>query len=379
MKKCYNKSQMLEFIEFAYLRLIKPILFAMSPDKAHSFIISIMHGAGKFAPARSLANQLFGKKYPELKTEFRGLTIESPVGLSAGLDKNGQVVPIINRLGFGMSTVGSVTAKECVGNQRPWFHRLPQSQSLVVYAGLPNEGVKKVLKNVDINAKYYSKKYPVILSVARKNSPDVTTEKQSIDDYVVSIKAGEKSPNIKMIEINISCPNAFGGELFTRVSSFEALIKQVSLLNIKKPIIIKMPSDLVWADFKKIIDIALKNNIDIFSISNLAKDRALITEELSPEIRGGLSGKPLQKLSDQLIKKTYKTYGKKVTIIGIGGIFNAEDAYKKIRLGASYVELITGMIFMGPQLAAQINYDLTKLLKRDGYKHISEAVGVDAG
>lgn len=371
---------MLKFVDAVYLKLIKPILFAMSPDKAHSLIMSVMAWAGGVGFLRFLASKMFGKKYPQLKTNFKGLDFDSPVGLSAGLDKNGQIVPIISCLGFGFSEVGSVTAEKCEGNARPWFHRLPADKSLVVHAGLANVGVVSVLKNIQKNSKFYSKKFPVILSVARNNSPCVVTDKESITDYIASIKAGEKSSNIKMIEINISCPNAYGGEQFTRAEAFSELIKEVGKLKLKKPVIIKMPSDLAWKDFKKLIDIALEKNISIFSISNLAKDRSLIkNSELPADVKGGLSGKPVQKLSDDLIAKTYHEYGKKVTIIGIGGIFTAEDAYRKIKLGASYVELITGMIYGGPQVVAQINEELVEFMRQDDYKNISEVVGVDVG
>lgn len=355
------------------------MLFSMSPDKAHGFIISAMAWAGTIAPIRSITKSIFAKKYPELQMKLGETSINSPVGLSAGLDKNGQVVPIISSLGFGFSEVGSVTAGVCAGNEKPWFHRLPQNKSLVVHAGLANQGVKQVLKNIKSNFKFYSADFPVIMSVARNNDPCVVTDKASIEDYVTSVKLAEKSPFIKMIEINISCPNAYGGEQFTRPSAFEELLKAIAKAKTTKPIIIKMPSDLDWEGFKKLINIALTFKIRIFAISNLAKDYSLIKNESLPEgVRGGLSGKPLQKLSDELIKKTYQTYGDKITIIGIGGIFTPEDAYRKIKLGASCVELITGMIYQGPQLPAQINQQLVEFLKKDGYDHISQAVGKDA-
>lgn len=369
---------MLNFVHAIYTKIIKPIYFSMAPDKAHEITINMMEWAGRQKPLRALAKKMFGQKYPQLYTKLNDVEFTSPVGIAAGLDKNGQATPIISCMGFGFSEVGSVTAEKCAGNAKPWFFRLPNSQSLVVHAGLANYGVKAVLQNIKENSKYYSPKFPVILSVARNNSPCVVTDEQSIADYVTSVKQAEKSKKVNLIEINISCPNAFGGESFTRPEAFAKLLKAIANLKPKKPLIIKMPSDLNWADFKKLIDIALKYNVKIFAISNLAKDRKLITkDELPNEIKGGLSGKPLQKISDDLIKKTYKEYGKKITIIGIGGIFNAKDAYRKIKLGASYVELITGMIFEGPQLAAQINQELVELLQKDGYKHLKDAVGKD--
>ncbi len=362
--------------EHFYINYIKPILFKMKPDQAHNVIISMMNKAGHVHALRGLAKALYGKKYKELETSLEGIKFDSPVGLSAGLDKNGQIVPIISALGFGFSEVGSVTAEPCIGNPRPWFHRLPNSQSLVVHAGLANEGVVQVLKNVNRGKAFIPKGFPIILSVAKNNSPDVVSCQEGIADYLESIKLAQKDPLIKMIEINISCPNAYGGEQFTNVETFTKLVKAISKLKVEKPLIVKMPSSLEFSVFKQLIDVALAHDIKIFAISNLLKDRSLITkDELPDHIKGGLSGKPLQQLSDQLIERTYKEFGEKVIIIGIGGIFTAKDAYQKIKLGASYVELITGMIYGGPQVVAQINKDLVKLLAADGYKNIKEAVG----
>jgi dihydroorotate dehydrogenase (fumarate) len=150
----------------------------------------------------------------------------------------------------------------------------------------------------------------------------------------------------------------------------------IDALDIHKPIWVKMPLNLAWLDFKKLLEVIAKHNVQAVTIGNLSKDRSGIpSTELPAEVAGNLSGLPTQALSDDLIRRTYEEYGKRLTIIGVGGIFSAEDAYRKICNGASLVALITGMIFEGPQLIGQINHDLVKLLKEDGFKNISEAVG----
>jgi dihydroorotate dehydrogenase (fumarate) len=141
-----------------------------------------------------------------------------------------------------------------------------------------------------------------------------------------------------------------------------------------------MPLNLSWKQFKDLLDIIIKHNVAGVTVANLQKDRNKLDlkDPLPDEVRGSFSGKPSWEASNELIRKTYLCYGEKLTIIGVGGIFNAEEAYTKIRLGASLVQIITGMLFNGPQLAAEISYDLSKLLKRDGFSSISDAVGVDA-
>ena len=287
---------------------------------------------------------------------------------------------MIAALGFGFGTVGSVTARQCDGNPRPWFYRLPNSRSLVINAGLANEGSVAILKRIH---KYNSKaigQFPVVLSVAKTNSQKVVDVKTGIDDYVTTVKRAKAEPRIKMIELNISCPNAYGGEPFTTPELLEKLLTQVDKVGAPQPIYIKMPIDHLWPEFKKLLDVIVKHNVAGVTISNLAKDRSLVNkaDTLPETVKGNLSGQPTWLRSNELIRQTYLEYGKKLTIIGSGGIFTAEDAYAKIKNGASLIEIITGVIFCGPQLAAEINDGLSELLERDGYSHISQVIGVDS-
>jgi dihydroorotate dehydrogenase len=146
---------------------------------------------------------------------------------------------------------------------------------------------------------------------------------------------------------------------------------------LRQPVFIKMPVDLEWGEFEKLVKVATSHKIAGLTISNLTKNRDAIKDDLVDNIRGGLSGKPVFQRSNDLIAHTYREYGDRFTIIGVGGIFTAKDAYIKIKLGASLVELVTGVIFEGPQLIGQINRGLVKLLEKDGYSSISEAIGAD--
>ncbi|MFZ1522957.1 MAG: hypothetical protein WAS94_02970, partial [Candidatus Saccharimonadales bacterium] len=209
---------------------------------------------------------------------------------------------------------------------------------------------------------------------------EAVEDSDAIDDYISSITKIKKAIVGDLLTINISCPNTYGGEPFTTVAKLKALLNKIDELKLSQPVFIKMPSDLDWPQFNKLLQEIIKHRIAGVTISNLAKDRSKLKfkDELPASVKGNLSGKPTWEISNHLIKETFLNYGDKLTIIGVGGVFSPEDAYTKIKLGASLVELITGMIFEGPQLIGQINLGIVKLLKKDGYRHISEAIGVDA-
>lgn len=368
-------------IGWVYVHIAKPVLFLTSPDNAHARVIKVYGFLGKSSAFRWLVRTVFKPRSNKRITQIvGGVKFVNPVGLSAGFDKNGEIVPIVSNLGFGFGEVGSVTADYCVGNEKPWFYRLPKTKSLVVNVGLANHGSKTILRRLLKNGTKIRKNYPVILSVAKANSPNVVTVQQGIKDYITTIERAGKSKLVKMIEINISCPNTFGGEPFTEANDLSLLLKTVDKLNIKQPVFVKMPSNLTWPKAKELLDVITEHKIAGVTVANLMKDRSVVSKEdrFPKDVSGSLSGMPAKAISDDLIRNTYKEYGSKLIIIGVGGIFSADDAYRKIRLGASLVELITGMIFEGPQLASQINDGIARNLKRDGFTHISQAIGVDA-
>jgi len=364
-----------------YVYVAKPLLFQVSPDKVHRGTIRLTAALGSLSAFRGFTRYVFTRpRDARLVQKYHGVEFETPVGLAAGFDKNGEIIPLVTALGFGFGTVGSVTASQCRGNSRPWFYRLPKTQSLVVNAGLANDGSRVVIERLRRYHPQAIGRFPIILSVAKTNSRQVVDIEAGIADYVTTVRRANKEPRIQMIELNISCPNTYGGEPFTTPDRLERLLSAVDSVRAKQPIYIKMPSNLPWNAFKKLLEVIVTHHVVGVTISNLAKDRSILDlkDPLPDAIAGNLSGKPTVISSNKLIRQTYLTYGDRLTIIGVGGIFSADDAYTKIRLGASLVELITGMIFCGPQLIAEINDGLVRLLERDGYADIGQAVGVDA-
>lgn len=370
-----------KIISLVYKYIVKPIAFLQTPDKAHAKMIGLVNTIGRFALVRWLIRLVFKTSLDKrLVQSYHGVEFKSPVGLSAGLDKNGEILPVIASLGFGFGEVGSVTARPYAGNPRPWFYRLPKSRSLVVYVGLGNYGSSAVIKRLSQYKADITKDFPVILSVAKTNSRQVVSVQDGIDDYVTTVRRAKNKKFIQLIELNISCPNTYGGEPFTSVERLERLLSAIDKVGLTQPVFIKMPSDLTWDKSKELLDVIVNHKVVGVTIANLAKDRTKIKlqDDLPDTVRGNLSGKPTQAINDELIRRTYLAYGDRLTIIGVGGIFSADDAYRKIRLGASLVELITGLIFCGPQLMSEINDGLVARLTRDGFSHISQAIGVDA-
>lgn len=359
-----------------YQKVAKPIMFKHQADNVHHGLIRTGKRVQKIPGVKHLP-KLWSYQDKMLETEVAGMQFRNPVGLSAGFDKALELPALMKSVGFGWMTGGSVTFGEYEGNPKPWFYRLPNSKALVVNAGLPSEGTSVVAKRVSMYSAKLFTAFPLNVSVAKTNSKDCASDELAIADYCESLAVFDKLAQVTMLEINISCPNTFGGEPFTTPDRLKKLLQSVDKLQLKKPVFIKMPVSLPDQEFDALTEVVTKHKITGLAISNLLKDRTKVQlkDDLPATVKGNLSGAPTRDVSTHLIRQTYQKYGDKLVIIGIGGVFSAEDAYEKIRAGASLVALVTGLIYEGPQLVGDINHGLAKLLKKDGFKHISEAVG----
>ena len=365
--------------QLVYKKAIKPALFKKPPDYVHETMIQYAQHRGLLRLSKIMHFMWAYDNPAVLAQKIGSVSFANPIGLSAGLDKNAQLPPICQRIGFGVSTVGSISAEPCAGNPKPWFYRLPKSQALVVNAGLPNDGAARVGAQLDKLSLGITATFPIVASIARTNSARACSEEAAILDYCISAKRLNAVAGVRALEINISCPNTYGGEPFTTPEKLSRLLAALRATHSTKPLWIKMPINLPWHEFQPLLEVACRYNVQAVTIGNLNKNRGEIPSgELPSQVKGNLSGRPTQALSNALIAKTYLHYNDRLTIIGVGGVFNAHDAYQKIRLGASLVELITGLIYEGPQLIGQINRDLVSLLQKDGLSSIGEAIGLDA-
>lgn len=361
-----------------YRHIAKPLLFKLSPDDAHERMIKAGSGVQRFRFLRVLMRWAWAYQNKEkLSQNLCGIEFQNPLGLSAGLDKNFEIAGVVNSIGFGQIEGGSITFEPCAGNPKPWFYRLPKSKSIVVYAGLANKGARQVLGRLEQYTHNQLGDMRVNVSVAYTNQQQTRTETEAIADYIGSLKLIKKSQKADLVTLNISCPNTYGGEPFTTPLKLERLLIAVDKLKLDIPVFIKMPSDKTESEFADLIDVILKHNVQGVTIANLLKDRkkAKLSDELPDSVPGNLSGKPTFETNNRLIEIAYKKSNGRLIISGVGGVFSAEDAYTKIRSGANLVQMVTALMFEGPQIVGQINRGLVKLLERDGFANISEAVG----
>jgi len=359
-------------IRFLYVNCLKKVFFLMDPEDIHDRMLGVGRLLGKFGLTRWKTRFWFGYRNPKLEQTLFGIKFTNPIGLAAGFDKNAELTDILPEVGFGFAEVGSITGEPCPGNPKKRLWRLPKSNSLVVYYGLKNDGCEALAKRLAKKAF----RIPIGVSVAKTNSPSTVEVEAGIADYA---KAFEMMKDIgSYLTVNISCPNAFGGEPFTDPDKLEKLLARLDQIRTDKPVFLKLSADLDHAALDAILDVAKRHRVNGFICTNLTKkrDNPKILDQAVPD-KGGMSGKVVDALSDEIIRYVYSKVRGTHVVIGCGGVFTAADAYRKIRLGSSLIQLITGMIFEGPQAIGAINQGLVKLLEKDGFKNISEAIGVD--
>ncbi len=368
---------MVKLIAWGYKNVVKRMLFKLDPELVHDHMISLSAKISKNSVIKRVMRWIFRFDDKRLEQNVCGLHFKNPVGLSAGFDKNAEVHNLMYDVGFGFEQVGSVTLGAYEGNPKPRLHRLKKSEGIVVYYGLKNIGVDNIIPRLKVRS---DKDLLLGVSIAKTNCSATAGLENGVEDYFGCVKKVVEAGVGDFYTINISCPNAFGGEPFVDVMSLGALLARLFELKIDKPVFIKMPLDMEWLDFKKLLDVIVRYPVAGVVIANLLKDRgnAGIKDVVTDDMKGGISGRPTSQKSNELIRQTYKEYGDKLVIFGVGGIFSAEDAYEKIKCGATCVQLITGMIYEGPQLVGEINRGLVRLMERDGYSNISEVVGTGA-
>jgi len=340
-----------------YRNIVKPVAFRFDAEAVHNGFTKI---GEVMENGEWIIENLFSYKNPKLSKKVLGVEFPNRIGLAAGFDWDGHLAKVMGSVGFGFSTVGTVTAKAYGGNTKPRLGRLPKSQSLFVNKGFMSEGAQRVMKRLD--GKQLDG-HVIGISVGSSNIPEVNTVNRAIDDYLFTFNIFKNKPYVKYFELNISCPNTAMNESFANPDNFSKLVSQVSKLKLKQPIFVKMPNEIEPAASDKLLVVGLKQGIKGYIFSNLVKDRKnseLDRTELEQfnNLKGNFSGKPTKKNANNLIRNARNKFGKEIAIIGCGGVFSAEDAKAKLDAGADLVQLITGMIFQGPQLAGEINKEL---------------------
>ncbi|MCM3783101.1 quinone-dependent dihydroorotate dehydrogenase [Neobacillus mesonae] len=358
-----------------YRHIGKPLFFKMDPEKAHHLVIGGMNQAGSLPGGTSLLRSMYGiKETPDLATDLFGLHFPSPVGLAAGLDKNGEAVPGFSSIGFGFMEVGTVTPKAQQGNDQPRLFRLPPDEALVNRMGFNNRGAEAM---AGILSKLKDRPIPVAVNIGKNK---VTSNEDAPSDYRKCIQI--LYPYADFFVVNISSPNTpdlrslqHGSELTELLSAvMDEMQKQAGATGRPKSVLVKIAPDVTEEELEYMVDTISKSGVSGIIATNTTISREGLTHDNAKET-GGLSGKPLRERSTEIIGRVYRQTGGRLPIIGSGGIFTSEDAYEKIKAGASLVEIYTALIYEGPEINQQLHAGLSDLLRRDGYRHISEAVG----
>jgi dihydroorotate dehydrogenase subfamily 2 len=342
-----------------YKHILKPILFRFDPEAVHDFFTSVGVWASGNAFTRGLVSLFYQYRGPDISKTVDGITYRTPFLLSAGFDYNGQLSNILSSIGLGGEEVGSVTARPCEGNPKPRLTRLPQSQSILVNKGLRNEGVEAIiirLKQASAVRARTGDRFVIGVSIARTNDEASVPIQAGIEDYLYSFKRLNEENVGDYYTINISCPNSFGGEAFTSPELLTRLLATLKTVPCTKPVYIKMPINIPWEQFEALLKIIDAHGLQGVVIGNLNKDYdSLDVRGEAPAVfRGGLSGKPCTHVSTDLIYKTREVYGRRFTIIGVGGVMSADTMKEKFDAGADLVQVITGLIFEGPGLVKRL-------------------------
>ena len=357
-----------------YAKIVKPILFRFNPESVHDFFVWFGELLGSVAFVRWIIGQVCTYEHPSLHTEVAGIKFANPIGLAAGFDKDVHLTKIMPSVGFGFMEVGAITRYPYAGNPGRRLLRLPEDQSLIVYYGLKNVGADAIEKKLA----QLQFEIPVGINIAKTNRADIKG-KASIEDYCETYRRLGRF--FSYVALNVSCPNAQDGCMFQDPRLLDELLAAIAKETKPCPVFLKISTHLDEKEVDEVLAVVKKYPfVDGFIVGNLCKRRELLAMRSTKERMdllpaGGISGAPVRELSNVIIRQIYQKTKGAYVIIGLGGVFTAEDAYEKIRAGASLVQIITGLIYGGPLAVRRINRGLVALLKRDGYNSVSAAVG----
>jgi dihydroorotate dehydrogenase len=338
--------------------LLRPFVFALGAEAAHRSTIAAL----KLLPLHSA-------HLPQsLRTKVAGLEFPSPVGLAAGFDKDAEVASEMLTLGFGFVEVGTLTPRPQAGNPKPRLFRLSQDRAVINRMGFNNDGQAAAFMRLQGCSRAGG---PIGVNIgANKDSPDM------VGDYVAGVRA--MSPVADYLTVNISSPNTPGLRALQNHGALDTLLSAIAGARRKDgpPIFLKVAPDLEKDDPERIVRAALDNGVDAIIVCNTTVSRPPLRSDKASE-QGGLSGQPLKPLALDMLRRFRFAGGGAIPLIGCGGIANADDAWERIRAGASLVQLYSAMVYEGPHVARRIAEGLMRRLKASGFSSIAEAVGTE--
>ena len=341
---------------------LRPLLFKVDPEKAHTLAI------------KSLKFNLIPNVFDEHKndsifqTKIFGKDLDNPIGMAAGFDKNAEVYNALFKLGFGFVEVGTITPLKQYGNPKPRVFRLVEDEALINRLGFNNHGAEIVKDRIKRNKK---------LGLLGINIGPNKDSSDRLNDYLIGLKTFYDDADY--ITINISSPNTENLRTFHEGDKLQDLLKSImeekKNLNSNIPIAVKVSPDISEDQVSQISEILLEHEIKAIIVSNTSEATRDKLGNIQRHQKGGLSGKPIEEKSNILINEFYKLLKGKIKIIGVGGVDSGQSAYDKFVAGADFVQLYTGMVFNGPNIAGIIKKELKELLIRDGVKNYTEIIG----
>lgn len=376
------KNAFVHSVGWGYRHVAAPVFFLWDSEPIHDFFLVLGEVMGKVPGAALVTQACLRVSHPSLATTIAGIHFENPIGLAAGFDHEAQLPEMVGSIGFGFESVGTITNGSYGGNPYPRIKRLVRSRAILVNKGFKSTGMVNVLARLKARGARWA--VPIGISIGKTNSAVIETHEAAIADVRAAFQLAKDSGlPFSYYELNISCPNLLKDISFYEPERLAQMLEMLTALSLDKPLFIKMPIGLTDEKTIALVDVVLRYPVAALIFGNLQHDRAHPTFDVKEiaeyaGIKGNWSGLPCQSRSDELVKLVFRRVGGKIAIVGCGGIFTAEDAYRKIRNGASLVQLVAATIFEGPQIAAEICADLPKLLARDGFAHVKDAVGVDA-
>ncbi len=362
-----------------YKHLLRPLLFLKDPEEAHEQTLAFLSRLDFLAP---IIEPFFAVSDNRLRVELGPLSLANPVGLAGGFDKNAKSVRIWPAFGFGFMEIGAVTALAQPGNPKPRLIRLPRDEALINRLGFNNAGAEAIRAHLETIHKNGGRpKIPLGINIGRSKIVDT---KDAPADFLFTFE--KLYPFGDFFTVNVSSPNTPNLRDLQAKNLLKNLLETIQAksreLGAKegsraKPIFVKVDPDMDFTQLDEIVEVLVSQQVTGIIATNAT---AFLREKLVTPFDepGGLSGKPLREKATSFIRHIYKVTQGRLPIIGVGGIFTAEDAYEKIKAGATAVQILTGFVYEGPAVVKRINRGLLRLMERDGLNNISQVVGSGA-
>lgn len=360
-------------------RVLKPLIFRLDPERAHDLTSAALALVGRVPVAPTILRAMFSVRDPILATTCAGLSFANPIGIAAGFDKRALLIGPLGALGFGHVEIGTVTPRPQSGNPLPRMFRLPEDAALINRLGFNSPGMAATARQL----RQYRQRStsgqnpPTIVGVNIGKNRDTSIE-HATEDYLAAFVA--LAPMADYVAVNISSPNTPGLRKLHERAALEQLVTALAETNRAmpqpRPLFLKVSPDESDAQIETVVDVGLAAGFSGFIATNTTVAREGLQSARAVEV-GGLSGQPLAAKARRTLQQIARQTTGRVPLIAVGGIADAEEAYARIRAGASLVQIYTALVYHGPGIAGLLAQGLAQLLHRDGFATISEAVGVD--